>query len=420
MNYVPCGEELDMGDESDKSLAHSKLILLNVKSLLKDKLFLKIKSFLTENLSLAANFLRRKKSIVLFLVAVCLVILAGVSFTRFAHTRITSGVTISGISVGNLTQAQAKDKIMSVVNSALEQPLFLKTRTETIEIPLKDLGLSFNAEQALDTAFKLGRSVNVWERSSARLHALLTGCDLPLNPIWADEILTTRLEESLRPYDLTSKDAFFKITADHLMQIIPDETGSQADIPVLAEQLRKLDPFDPGAFTVPYRRIPPAVTAAQLEEQKITGMLANFTTTFDPNLRGRSENIRLAALALDGTIIKPGEEFSFNETVGPRTAAAGYREAMIIENSRFVPGLGGGVCQVSSTLYNVVLLADLEVSERHPHALPVSYVAPGKDATIAWASLDFKFKNNSGGYLLLKSAAGPDSITINLYGKMAK
>lgn len=407
-----------MGDESDTSLAHSKSVLHKAKSFLKDKLFHKIKSFLTENLPRIASFLRLKKSLIMFLTTTCLIILASAWFIRYAHTRITPGVTISGISIGNLTQTQAKNTVSRAVNSVFEQELILKARAERIEIPFKDLGLSFNVDQALDAAFKIGRSGNVWNRTSARLHVLAKGCDIPLSPTWDDKILTATLEKSLRTYDLAAKDASFTITSDNLMQITSDVTGLHADISALAAQLRKLDPFNPGTLNVPYQKVPSTVTDAQLEEQKITGKLASFTTKFDPNLRGRSENIRLAALALDGTLIKPGEEFSFNRTVGPRTAAAGYREAIIIENGRFVPGLGGGVCQVSSTLYNVMLLAGLQVTERHPHALPVSYVPPGKDATIAWASLDFKFKNSSGGYLLLKSGVGPDSVTINLYGKI--
>lgn len=392
--------------------------LPKVKSFLRDLLYLKIKSFLTEALPQAVSFILRKKSLVLSLVIICLIFLILAGYSLYAHTRITPGVTISGISVGNLTQVQARTKVGSAVSTALEQTVALNTRTGTIKIPLKDLGLLLTADQALDTAFKIGRSGKVWERTGARLHALVKGYDVPLSPAWADKILTASLEQAVRPFDIAPRDASFKITADNLMQIIPDETGLEADIPALAEQVRRLDPLAPGTFTVAYRQVSPAVTASQLEEQKITGMLASFTTKFDPNLRGRSENIRLAAFALDGTLIKPGEEFSFNRTVGPRTAAAGYQEAIIIEDGRFVPGLGGGVCQVSSTLYNVVLLAGLQVTERHPHALPVSYVPPGKDATIAWASLDFKFKNSSGGYLLLKSSVGSGSVTINLYGKI--
>ena len=98
-------------------------------------------------------------------------------------------------------------------------------------------------------------------------------------------------------------------------------------------------------------------------------------------------------------------------------AEAGYKEALIIEGNTFTPGLGGGVCQVSSTLYNVVLLANLEVIERHPHSLPVSYVPPGRDATVSFPVLDFKFKNSTDAYLQICSFVEGDTLTFQLYRK---
>ncbi|AET67087.1 putative vancomycin resistance protein [Desulfosporosinus orientis DSM 765] len=142
--------------------------------------------------------------------------------------------------------------------------------------------------------------------------------------------------------------------------------------------------------------------------------IAQYTTKFDPTLINRTENIRLAARVLDGKLLSPGERFSFNESVGQRTANAGYKEAMIIEGDVFTPGLGGGVCQVSSTLYNAVLLANLDIIERHPHSLPISYVPPGRDATVAYPSLDFKFKNNTTSRLLIHSIVSENTLTFQI------
>lgn len=143
--------------------------------------------------------------------------------------------------------------------------------------------------------------------------------------------------------------------------------------------------------------------------------IAQYSTQFDSSQVNRTENIRLAAKALDGKQLAPGERFSFNESVGERTSEAGYKEALIIEGDAFAPGLGGGVCQVSSTLYNTVLLAHLEVIERHPHSLPVSYVPPGRDATVAFPVLDFKFRNNTDTTLLIRSFIEGNALTIQFY-----
>ncbi|WP_407307688.1 cell wall-binding repeat-containing protein [Desulfosporosinus sp. SB140] len=145
--------------------------------------------------------------------------------------------------------------------------------------------------------------------------------------------------------------------------------------------------------------------------------IAQYSTHFDATLVNRTENIRLAVKALNGKLLTPGERFSFNESVGERTAEAGYKEALIIEGNVFTPGLGGGICQVSSTLYNAVVLAHLEVLERHPHSLPVEYVPSGQDATVAFPTLDFKFRNSSDAYLLIRSFIEGNTLTFQLYRK---
>ena len=145
--------------------------------------------------------------------------------------------------------------------------------------------------------------------------------------------------------------------------------------------------------------------------------IAQYSTHFDASLFNRTENIRLAAKALDGKLLAPGERFSFNKSAGKRTAEAGYKEALIIVGNKFTPGLGGGVCQVSSTLYNAVILADLEILERHHHSLPVNYVPPGQDATVSFPILDFRFRNSRDTNLLIRSFVEGNTLTFQLYEK---
>ncbi|MDR3540201.1 MAG: cell wall-binding repeat-containing protein [Desulfosporosinus sp.] len=159
------------------------------------------------------------------------------------------------------------------------------------------------------------------------------------------------------------------------------------------------------------------VKEPDVESVMSSGLIAQYSTHFDSTLDNRTENIRLAAKALDGKLLAPGERFSFNESVGERTAAAGYKEALIIEGNTYTPGLGGGVCQASSTLYNAVMLAHLEILERHRHSLPVDYVPPGQDATVSFPTLDFKFRNSTEAYLLVRSSVEEDTLTFQLYGK---
>jgi vancomycin resistance protein YoaR len=132
------------------------------------------------------------------------------------------------------------------------------------------------------------------------------------------------------------------------------------------------------------------VTAA--EEFPVT--LGSFATTLIGSLPERTHNLRLAAAALDEAVLRPGEELSFNASVGPRTAERGYRPAPVILRETRQVQVGGGVCQVASTLFDAALLAGLSVVERHRHSSPVDYVAPGEDATIAWGVKDLRLRND--------------------------
>lgn len=145
--------------------------------------------------------------------------------------------------------------------------------------------------------------------------------------------------------------------------------------------------------------------------------MSTFTTHYDGTNADRSHNIRLAAKKINGTVLENGEGFSFNETVGQRTAGSGFRSAKIIENGEFVNGVGGGVCQVSTTLFNAALLAGCDMTEFHQHSLAVSYVPPSYDAMVSGTYFDLKFENRTGYTLYFRAVTGGNYITFNIYGR---
>ncbi|WP_245684738.1 VanW family protein [Orenia metallireducens] len=154
-----------------------------------------------------------------------------------------------------------------------------------------------------------------------------------------------------------------------------------------------------------------------IEVYQITDIISTYTTYFDKSDINRYKNIEISAKKINGEMIMPGEIFSFNEVVGPRTKEAGYKEAIEIINGEFVQGIGGGVCQVSSTLYNSVLLANLEIIERDNHSRPVAYIPMGRGATVYYNYIDFKFRNNSGSPIIIISRIVNNKLTITILGK---
>lgn len=142
--------------------------------------------------------------------------------------------------------------------------------------------------------------------------------------------------------------------------------------------------------------------------------IGTYATSYNPNIP-RAVNVSLAASRINGVIIPPGESFSFNQTILPRTAANGYVEAPMIVNKRYVPGIGGGICQVSSTLYAAMLTAGLPATERHPHSLKMTYIPEGMDATVSGNTLDLRFTNIFPESLQIQAAADQGTLTISLY-----
>ena len=166
------------------------------------------------------------------------------------------------------------------------------------------------------------------------------------------------------------------------------------------------------------RAEPVRVTPSFGEEEALrsVALLSSFTTCFNTGNAPRAHNIRLAAKTLNGVTLAAGESFSFNAGTGARTAANGYREAPIIKEGEYIPGVGGGVCQVSTTLYNAALLAGLTVTEHHAHSLPVGYVEPSFDAMVSGRSCDLKLKNGLTGKVYFVFRVRGNELSVRVYG----
>lgn len=367
------------------------------------------------------NRLRRKKFILvaigLLFIILFLVGTLAVMYTR-DQQKILEGVTISGIDVGNLTHEEAKIVIEKEVKNLLSQTLKLNVGQQSPEVKLEDLGLVLNSDLALQEAYDIGRKGSIFEKVLSKISSG-NEMNISFTQKWNESKLRETLKVTLKEFDNPSTDATFQITKDNTMTINSEHVGLIIDSESLIMKILEINIYElVPELKVEFKEQIPLITAAQLESQKITGLLSSYTTRFDPTQTARTENVRIAAKALDMAIIKPGYTLSFNQIVGERTVEAGYKDAYIIVNGEFVPGLAGGICQVSSTLYNTGLLANLSVTQRSNHDLAISYVPLGQDATVAYPDLDLKFNNNSGGYLLLRTKMNYNTITIELYGKV--
>lgn len=160
----------------------------------------------------------------------------------------------------------------------------------------------------------------------------------------------------------------------------------------------------------------PEITINDLNINIFRDKLAAFTTYYDTSNKDRSNNLELAASKINGKVLSSGEEFSYNSIVGARTIESGYKESKIYSNGQVIDGLGGGICQISSTLYNAVFLANLDITERYNHQFLTSYVKAGQDATVVYGSKDLKFKNNRSFPIKIETKVNSGVVTCAIYG----
>jgi vancomycin resistance protein YoaR len=265
------------------------------------------------------------------------------------------------------------------------------------------------------TPGKTGASTDYTEANSQVLNAIANGK-------FTDISVTMRKQEP-QDVDVDSlynevyvepKDAEFETTAKSA-KVASHVVGIELDKDDAKDKVSKIkEGGDPVEIKV--IKTMPAVTKNMLENKLFNTTLASYSTKYSASNTNRSANLALAASNMNGTVLAPGETFSYNDVVGERTAARGFKNAPVYENGKSVDGIGGGVCQVSTTLYSAVLYADLKIVSRQNHSLPVSYVPLGQDATVVDGSIDFKFQNNTDYPIKVVSSAGGGTISVSIVG----
>ncbi|PQV65494.1 Putative peptidoglycan binding domain-containing protein [Abditibacterium utsteinense] len=361
-----------------------------------------------------------------FALGACGVFAASGAYSSWASSsRIAPGVSIAGVAVGGLTQSEARAQLQKRFG---ELPLILKTGARGFEATLSDLGGQPSINATVKKAAKIGRDGNAIGNFVRVYGAKAAGERLSLPIEWNKSQLIAKLKAFDQSYTTRAVDARLKVD-ENGVQILPDQSGRKLNLGATAQQIQSkyfVGVHEIKAFT---RETPPQISAADLAGEDV--LLASYPTRFNPGLTGRTANIRVACEAIEGKVLMPGETFSFNEMTGERTFRKGYRMAHIFETkpgeteAEVVDGLAGGVCQVSSTLFNAVRRANeavgvrrLKIVERNTHSLPVTYVPAGLDATVAWPYKDFRFRNKFSHPIYLRTTIRRSKLIIGIWGRV--
>lgn len=326
-------------------------------------------------------------------------------------------VYIDDIYVGGLTLEQARDTL-SIQRSEKEKSfdVTLTAGSERWQITADDVPMSWDTETLLNKAYMIGRTGTLEARYSM-VTKLTTPIYLESQYTYdksAVRALTDQIAASLTTQARNAAVVVFDVV-NRSFGFSDEQAGQTVDADNLYRSVISALESGQQGVTVPVdvQGIAPTITHAQLEKEY--GLIASFTTTTTSN-SNRNNNIDLAAQALNGVMIAPGATISFNETTGQRTREKGYLEAGAIENGRTVQEVGGGVCQVSTTLFNALVRADFQIVTRKPHTWPSDYVPRGEDAAVDWPNLDLVMRNTGDTPAFITAWYSDRKITVEVYG----
>ncbi|MEP6753871.1 MAG: VanW family protein [Chthonomonadales bacterium] len=356
-------------------------------------------------------------------IVTCFVLGGGfAALTAFARTPdgvIASGVRVAGMDWSNRPTSTARAELEGWSKAKADEKIVMAAPAgakieKQWKVSRLDLGATVDIDATINRAEEIGRS----ETAFTRVACLFSGRrSVEIAPVWKVD------SEKVRKYLATNvapqikrqqKDARFVATKDGF-KIFPDQPGTELDVKSTITKITERLPLESSEnVELAVKTVPSRIVAADLKD--IETKIGEYRTSYNET-GNRAKNIEVACRHINGTVLKPGDVFSYNNIVGPREAEGGFKMAPVIISGRLVPGMGGGVCQTSSTLYNAVLLSGLEIVQRNHHAFPVHYLPAGRDATVAYGSLDFKFKNNTNGVIAIGSDGSGGQVHMRIFGK---
>lgn len=358
-----------------------------------------------------------------------LVSFAFILFQKQYSNVVYPGVMINGVDFGGKTKEEVK-KFFALKNAKIAQTKFAFISDYGIAtISAEQLKFGYNEELMANQTYSIGRSTDPLSNLSLVVQAYLNGVNLPASYHYSENTLETLLKPIVEKINIAPVDALFQFQNGRVVAFKPSNNGQEVDkeflktklaaktLPVvLAEKPQTI------SISIPIRVLKPKITTEKANNLGIKELIGEGTSLFQGSIPNRIYNITLAATRLNGILVAPQEIFSFGKALGDVSAFTGYKQAFIIQNGRTVLGDGGGVCQVSTTFFRALLNAGLPIVERHAHAYRVGYYEqdspPGFDATVYVPSIDLRFKNDTGNYILIQTALDPtyERLSFFLYG----
>lgn len=365
-----------------------------------------------------------------FLGVVALFLLVGFGVTTMCRVALAknkkdqtiyAGVYLDGVYVGGLTKEEAMEEYDKYIDGVEDLDVTFTTVQGSYTTRLGDIGIEVSVEDAVDQAYNYGRQGNILSRYKEIKGLEEENVVLVPDKTFDEEVLKEKLTNETA--DLVTEPKNASITRENGEFVVhAGETGVTIKVDDTVALLEDVFESEWEQKDITLKAVVEEQEPEYTEEDfyAIDSVLGQAVTDYNPGNSARSQNLATGASKISGTVLMPGEQFSMYETVSPFTEENGYANAgQYVSNGEeleLVDGLGGGICQVSTTLYNAVLKSELQVDERYPHSLTVSYVPLGMDAAIAGDYMDFKFTNDTEYPIYIEGYAGGGSISFAVYG----
>ena len=415
-----------------------------------------------------------------FLVFILIIFGMFTFYNSVKSATISQGIHINGIDISNLTKEEAKEKLNNYYSEKTSNDITLVHGDYTTYIKTSEINLTFNIDSAVNYAYQCGKTNNIFSDNYQIFNAMINGINIIPTVSYDKEaldnilnniskelpdaviesgyyiegnnlIITKGADGVVIDVDSTAEKIEEKLSnLNYVNEIIelattpksPDEininkiyndihkdakdasfepsthkiTSAENGIDFNVDEAKKIVETSDKECTIPLKILKPNVTNNMIGNEAFPDLLASYSTKYVASNKNRTTNLRLAAEKIDGTVLLPGEIFSYNNVVGERTISAGYKDAAIYLNGQVVDGLGGGICQISTTLFNTVLFSNLEIVELYNHQFVPSYATAGRDATVVYGVKDFKFKNSRNYAIKITCSVSNGVATFQIWG----
>ena len=418
--------------------------------------------------------------IILVLIFLLLILSTIFALINSRSNKLVKGIYIENVDMSDITEEEDKNILTELAEKTKKNEILFKYKEIETPITYEALEVNFDIDSAIKDAYSLGRKGNIFQNNFDILKTWINGKSIKLNFSFDENVIkqvceninNTSADSIVEPsyyvendkLIITSGKKGIKVKEDELMQTVKDSIKLNSDSSILIDvQVSEEEPsaidlekirseiykevkdayYTTNPFTIypevngvdfdienaktiisepkEQYEIPLIITKAEKTVQEIgteafPDLLATFSTKYNAGDTNRTTNLKLSAGKINGTVLLPGDEFSYNKIVGERTIQAGYKMAATFSGGKVVDGLGGGICQISSTLYDAVVMANLDVTVRRNHQFVTSYLPGGKDATVVWGSQDFKFVNSRKYPVRITATVSGGVATVQVWG----